>query len=170
MILSAQSIRERNIITPFCERTVERGRSYGLSSCGYDVRVEFDVGTIAKMCKPSLKLLASGRDYLNLVEDYTFRLASTIEHFDMPDDVMGVVHDKSSWARQGLAVQNTIIEPGWRGHLTLELTFHGEGELMIYRGDPIAQIIFHQLDHTTEQPYTGKYQDQEQGPQKVRFE
>ncbi len=85
----------------------------------------------------------------------------------MPDNVMGIVHDKSSWARKGLTVQNTVIEPGWAGFLTLELTYHGESELFVHYGDPIAQIVFHRLDEITEQPYIGKYQNQERGPQEA---
>ena len=165
MILSAQSIRKEALILPFYDRTVVNGMSYGLSSCGYDVRVdlgqqlEYDINGI-KMSKNSGDPFSWG----------SFRLVSTLEHIHMPTDVMGVVHDKSSWARQGLTVQNTIIEPGWRGYLTLELVYHGKNELRIQQGDPIAQIVFHRLDHPTERPYSGKYQDQEKGPQEVRFE
>jgi dCTP deaminase len=96
-----------------------------------------------------------------------FKLASTVEEFNIPDDVMGVVHDKSSWARKGLCVQNTVIEPGWRGFLTLELSYHGDKFLIVEKGDPIAQIIFHQLDEPTYEPYDGKYQDQASGPQQA---
>ncbi len=90
-------------------------------------------------------------------------LASTLEHFDMPTDVLGKVADKSTWARMFLAVQNTIVEPGWRGCLTLELSNHGHREIRLKAGMPIAQIILHQLDQPTEQPYAGKYQDQRAG-------
>jgi len=81
-----------------------------------------------------------------------------------------VVHDKSSWIRKGLTLGNTVLEPGWRGYLTLELIYHGEGELIICEGDPIAQIAFEFLDAPTEQPYDGKYQNQERGPQPAREE
>jgi dCTP deaminase len=92
-------------------------------------------------------------------------LASTIEHFDMPNDVMAIVHDKSTWARRGVAVQNTVIEPGWRGWLTLEITMHAWRLLRIRSGTPIAQIVFHRLEAPTERSYQGKYQDQRRGPQ-----
>ncbi len=85
----------------------------------------------------------------------------------MPNSVMGIVHDKSSWARHGVAVQNTVIEPGWRGYLTLELTNHSQQTRTIKPGDPIAQIVFHWLDEPTKQPYEGKYQDQAAGPQEA---
>lgn len=83
----------------------------------------------------------------------------------MPNDVMGVVHDKSSWARRGLTVQNTVVEPGWYGYLTIELTNHSENEMRILSGTPITQIVFHLLDEITEQPYpaNGKYQNQSRG-------
>lgn len=138
MILSAQSIRKRGIITPFCERTVYGGMSYGLSQCGYDIRTAQNI----------------------VFHNNKFELASTIEHFTMPNNLMARVCDKSSWARKGIAVQNTIIEPGWRGYLTLEITFHKEGYFKIRQGYPIAQVVFEQLDESTEQPYEGKYQDQ----------
>lgn len=88
----------------------------------------------------------------------------------MPNDLLAVVHDKSTWIRRGLSVHNTVLEPGWRGYLTLELAYHGYGRLSVKAGDPIAQIVFHMLDFTTSQPYTGKYQDQPAGPQPAKME
>lgn len=153
-ILSAQSILKfaedgRSIITPFNLRTVVNGKTYGLSSCGYDVRIA-ESGLIP----PNGYMV----------------LASTMEHFDMPFNVMGTVNDKSSWARKGLAVQNTVIEPGWRGYLTIELTNHGASAISLQAGDPIAQILFQWLDKPTIQPYNGKYQDQPAGPQEAIHE
>lgn len=87
----------------------------------------------------------------------------------MPKNVVGIVHDKSTWARRGLAVQNTVIEPGWRGFLTLELTNHGSVPIKIERAMPIAQIVFHFTDEETV-GYEGKYQDQERGPQEARHD
>ena len=159
MILSAQTIRKLcnppdfvdrgPLLDPFEERTRFGGVTFGLSSAGYDVRAEFD---------------EDGIQYERVLESGRFMLASTIERFSMPNDIIGIVHDKSSWARRGLAVQNTVIEPGWSGWLTLELTNHGSQELVIERGVGIAQVIFHKLDLTTDQPYEGKYQDQRRGP------
>jgi len=80
------------------------------------------------------------------------------------------VHDKSSWARKGLFVQNTIGEPVWRGFLTLELSNETKEWIYLDAGTPIAQVIFEQLDEPTIQPYKGKYQDQESGPQPARIE
>jgi dCTP deaminase len=153
-VLSGQTIRRLGIVTPFVERTSEGGVTHGVGPAGYDLRVnlgdEFDDGDEC--------VIGPGR----------FQLAATLEHFTMPDDVLGVIHDKSSWARRGLCVQNTVIEPGWRGYLTLELTNHGLEHLVLTQGGAIAQVIFHRLDETAEHPYDGKYQDQEAGPQGAR--
>lgn len=149
MILSAQTIVARavkdKLIAPFRLRTVheESGMSYGLSSCGYDVRL-----------RERLEIAPNG-----------FSLASTLEKFNMPDDLCGLVKDKSSLARLGVAVQNTVIEPGWRGYLTLEITNHSPTERMVLlEGQPIAQVIFELLDTPTSMPYSGKYQDQPPRP------
>jgi dCTP deaminase len=142
LILSAQSIRKRRPIAPFHERTSLNGMTFGLSSAGYDVRIRERV------------VLRPG----------DFALASTVERFTMPTDLIARVADKSSWARKGLTVQNTVIEPGWEGFLTLELANHGPNTLMIEAGSPIAQIIFELLDEPTEQPYAGKYQHQPPEP------
>lgn len=147
-ILSGQSIRARRMIEPFSERAICDGMTYGLSGAGYDCRIAQSIA------------LPPGR----------FALASTMEHFTMPHDLAGVVHDKSTWARQGLAVQNTVIEPGWRGFLTLELSNHSEEWITITEGRPIAQILFYLTDQPVEHPYDGRYQDQEAGPQPARWE
>lgn len=152
-ILSAQSIErlcvQYGMLSPFADRTRHEGVTFGLSAAGYDVRIEFDrEGTVEE------RLLSPGE----------FMLASTVERFRMPSDIVGIVHDKSTWARRGVAVQNTVIEPGWEGWLTLELTNHGPEPLLLKRGTGIAQILFHRLDEPTVRPYEGKYQDQERGP------
>jgi len=97
-----------------------------------------------------------------------FVLASTMERFCIPNDVLIVAHDKSSLARRGLAVQNTIFDPGWRGYATLELTNHSKETLNILAGDPVAQVTCHLLTGATTEPYAGKYQDQQAGPQPAR--
>lgn len=163
MILPDFMIRERGIFTPFSERSKQRGMSYGLSHAGYDVRIDLNNcihRTMVEGHDTACIILAPGQ----------FMLASTIEHFAMPIDLLGIVHDKSTWARQGIACQNTVIEPGWRGYLTLEITNHGPTEVRIHHGDPIAQIVLHVLVAPPERVYAGKYQDQGQGPQEARFE
>lgn len=139
------------MIQPFSPRTeVEYDDygtlTYGLGPAGYDIRIDQEL------------TLNAG----------SFQLASSVERFDMPPDVLARVTDKSTWARRGLCVQNTVIEPGWRGYLTLELTNHSEEHLWIPNGAPIAQVLFELLDEPTAQAYNGKYQNQQSGPQGAR--
>jgi dCTP deaminase len=141
-ILPAQTIRALRPIYPFHERSVANGRSFGLSSAGYDVRIKQTIW----------------------LWPFWGRLASTIEHFDLPNDVLARVCDKSSNARKFVTVQNTVCEPGWRGHLTLELTRRLPWPIRIKAGTPIAQIIFERLEEPTEQPYSGRYQNQADRP------
>lgn len=147
MLLCAATLRIVKPVRPFCERGVIRGRSFGLSVAGYDIRIA------------ESHRLWGGQ----------FVLGSSLEEFDMPKNLVGLVKDKSSWARQGLSVFNTVIEPGWKGFLTLELKNQSEHFFSILEGDPIAQILFFTTDETTD-GYTGKYQNQEAGPQKTRYE
>ena len=123
------------------EKRKLHGVSHGLSEAGYDIRI-----------KQSVTLHPFKR----------FRLASTIERFTMPDNLLGIVHDKSTWARRGLSVFNTVIEPGWGGWLTLELIYHGWMPLKIEAGSGIAQVIFHEV--STPVAYSGKYQSQADMP------
>jgi len=117
------------------------GVSYGLTEAGYDICI-----------KQAVTLHAFSR----------FRLASTVERFAMPYNLVGIVHDKSTWARRGLSVFNTVIEPGWCGHLTLELVYNRLMPMHIPAGAGIAQVIFHQT--ATPAAYAGKYQNQRDMP------
>lgn len=167
MILSGQSILRRGIILNPQPRT-EVGvvgvnlTSFGIGPAGYDLRLDaisWEIGDGTGTIKTCVKAWLQPNEFV---------LASTLEEFRMPDDVLGVVHDKSSWARRGLAAQNTVIEPGWRGFLTLELTNHGKEPICLEQGVGIVQVVFHLLDEPAAQPYNGKYQDQEAGPQVAR--
>lgn len=133
----------------------EHGVSWGLGEAGYDIRIKQEVRFHPSNMGPTV--------YVNGEPEHgRFCIASAIEEFNMPTDMVGIVHDKSSWARQGLSVFNTVIESGWKGFLTLELVFHGNKELIIPAGAGIAQVIFSQLAQPAQ--YEGKYQNQEDKP------
>ena len=123
--------------------TKQRGTAvtHGMSEAGYDIRI-----------KQAVTMHPFRR----------FALASSVERFRMPDYLAAIVHDKSSWARRGLSVFNTVIEPGWNGYLTLELVYHGWRPLHIPAGSGIAQVIFHEVSDLVR--YTGRYQDQPNCP------
>lgn len=149
MILSGKTIRNLCIITPHEPKGKSGGLSYGESACGYDIRLGKPV------------FLKYG----------CMTLGVSLEHFNMPNNVAGRVHDKSTNARSGILVQNTFIEPGWRGFLTLELTavkhiddrITESMQIMLPAGYPIAQIVFEYLDCEAD-GYFGKYQNQPDHP------
>lgn len=145
------TVSQSGLVWPCVERSVVRGKSFGISHCGYDICVRL----------PDNGYTIGGHKAITL-HPGDFLLASSIERIKMPSDLVAVVHDKSSWARMGLALQNTVLEPGWEGFITLELTIHRES-ITIFDGDPIAQIMFHRLEEPTTKPYTGKYQNQADG-------
>lgn len=133
------------------------GASYGLSEAGYDIRLKQDV----RFYPGNAGGIVVDNDWVS-VRSGKFFLGSSIEEFNMPKNLVGIVHDKSTWARKGLSVFNTVIEPNWKGFLTLELVYHGTEELYIPAGSGIAQVIFHLL--TEDGEYNGKYQNQEDKP------
>lgn len=143
MIINGRKLYDTRPLTPIADMKLkEHGVSYGLSEAGYDLRI-----------KQAVTLHPFKR----------FALASTIEKFDMPQDLVAVVHDKSTWARKGLSVFNTVIEPDWRGWLTLELVYYGWKPLRIPAGAGIAQAIFHRIEEPASYG-NGKYQDQADRP------
>lgn len=148
MIASNQTLWRLKPVAPMCTRSKSNGMTYGVGPAGIDLRIAEDV----------------------IVYGAGFKLASCMERFEMPYNLLGVVHDKSTWARLGLCVQNTVIEPGWHGYLTIELTNHSATPLNIKAGTPICQVVFHILDANTELPYKGKYQDQKKGAQEAILE
>lgn len=148
MILNGEYLlRAKPIVDMAPDKRREHGVSYGLTEAGYDVRIKQEI-----ILSPTKR----------------FTLASTVERFEMPPYLVGVVHDKSTWARMGLSVRNTVIEPAWEGWLTLELTYDGDGLLVIPAGAGIAQVLFHELHAPAS--YDGKYQGQEDRPVEARHE
>lgn len=137
-------LNSQPMLDPFCERTIhkESGTSFGLGPCTYDVRT-----------REGVTLQPKG-----------FALLSTLERFAMPLNVCATVQDKSSLARIGLAFQNTHIDPGWQGYLTLEVSNNTDTPITILAGQPVVQIKFEMVDQVVEKPYSGKYQNQEAKP------
>ncbi|WP_169054838.1 dCTP deaminase [Azospirillum sp. TSA2s] len=149
MLLCDTEISLSGIIEPFEEGQVRKaGTSYGLSSYGYDVRLGREFVTI----KPTGWALSpdtiSEADVMRTEADTfvlhpgAFVLAVTAEYLRMPADVTGLVCDKSSWARCGLSVQNTVLEAGWHGEVTLELHNQSPRPLLLTAGQGIAQVLF----------------------------
>jgi dCTP deaminase len=140
----------------------EHGVSHGLAEVGYDIRIKQEIRfhEWGDNCM-DIFVTDPGVSHTRLKES-RFTIASAIEEFDMPDGLVGIVHDKSTWARKGLSVFNTVIEPGWKGFLTLELVYHGHDNLVIPAGAGIAQVIFHRT--SVPRSYVGKYNHQADRP------
>ncbi len=153
------------------EKVVAHGMSYGLGEAGYDIRIKqeirfYPVNPDAEFKK--FRVMSFTNDSFTNDDEGRFTIASAIEEFQMPTNLLGRVCDKSSWARKGLSVFNTVIEPGWNGFLTLELVYHGNTELIIPAGAPIAQVIFEEVKNPAQ--YNGKYQSQSSEPTPSKYE
>lgn len=182
MILSDKSIVQKmgTRISPFFHqqmRAIEDRRciSYGLSSAGYDVRMGRSImtqipgGIVDPMIgeSPWRAQRINGIDGAYVLTPGECILAVTMELIDMPDDVMALCIGKSTYARCGLLVNATPIEPGWRGFVTLELSNVSRLPIRIYAEQGIAQLVFCQLDAIPLVTYNtrgGKYQDQPAAP------
>jgi dCTP deaminase len=159
MILNGKYLLEAAPIKDMLPGKVRlHGVSHGLGEAGYDIRLKQTI-EFRRNDDPRY----GPRVYVNGIDKAgNFTIASAIEEFQMPDYLVGIVHDKSTWARRGLSVFNTVIEPGWNGFLTLELVYHGPGNLVIPAGAGIAQVVFHHLVENVS--YDGKYQNQADKP------
>ena len=171
-ILCDRQIRElalAGMITPFVESQKGKGIvSYGLSSYGYDLRL----GNVFKMSVGDTVLdptnVGAGDFFTVTVTDHfdipakTFVLACTLETFNMPPDVTGLPHDKSTNIRSGVSVQNTVAEAGWCGVLTLELVNHLDRPVRLHVGQGIGQMLFFRGDlcEVSYADRSGKYQGQ----------
>ena len=159
------------MIAPFESNQVRRGTiSYGVSSYGYDIRVasEFKVFTNVYNVVVDPKDF-DGRSFVDVVGQdciippNSFALAKTVEYFRIPRDTMVLCVGKSTYARCGIIVNVTPLEPTWEGFLTLEISNTTPLPAKIYADEGIAQLLFFQSDEEPEVAYAdrrGKYQKQ----------
>jgi dCTP deaminase len=163
---------ERDVtIEPFAAGAARPGAiSYGVSSYGYDVRVgrRFKVFTNAhcavvdpKKFDPASFVDIEG-DFC-LIPPNCFALAETVEYLEIPRDIIAICLGKSSYARCGIIVNVTPLEPEWRGKVTIEISNTTPLPAKIYAGEGIAQILFLRTEAVCRTSYAdkkGKYQDQ----------
>ncbi|MBI4575786.1 MAG: dCTP deaminase [Planctomycetes bacterium] len=163
--------REHRLIEPFEDALVASGRiSYGLSSYGYDVRIadEFKVFTNVHSALVDPKAFDT-RSFVDLrgevctIPPNSFALGRTVETLRIPREVIGLCIGKSTYARCGIIVNVTPLEPEWEGRATLEVSNTTPLPARIYAGEGIAQILFVSADAPCEVSYRdrgGKYQHQ----------
>ena len=153
-------------------RTVDGQRviSFGTSSYGYDVRCapEFKVFTNINSATVDPKHF-DNRSFVDIhdesciVPPNAFALARTVEYFRIPRDVLTLCVGKSTYARCGIIVNVTPLEPEWEGHVTLEFSNTTNLPAKIYANEGVAQLLFFQSDEACEVSYLdrgGKYQRQ----------
>ena len=164
------------MIEPFEHGQVREGKdnerliSYGTSSYGYDVRCsnEFKVFTNIHSATVDPKKFDEN-SFVDVVSDVcvippnSFALASTVEYFRIPRNVLTICLGKSTYARCGIIVNVTPLEPEWEGHVTLEFSNTTSLPAKIYANEGVAQMLFLESDEECEVSYKdrgGKYQGQ----------
>lgn len=196
MVLSDNDIRERctssaPMISPFVDHQVRtavsgcRAISYGLSSYGYDIRLDDHVRISRdprsmmggdRLCDwvidPKIDM---ERHFLNatcgeddrgrfaIIPPHGFALANSVESFNIPRDIVAICFSKSTYARCGLIVNVTPLEPEWSGFLTLEISNTTALPARVYLGEGICQLVFHTALRTCGVSYRdrgGKYDKQ----------
>lgn len=163
---------EHSMIEPFAENQVrDNVVSYGLSSYGYDIRVanEYKIFTNVNsaIVDPKEFVATSFVDSVGdtcIIPPNSFVLARTVEYFRIPRSVLAVCVGKSTYARCGLIVNVTPLEPEWEGYLTLEISNTTPLPARVYSNEGIAQLLFFESDDPCNVSYAdrkGKYQRQQ---------
>lgn len=180
----AKMARENQMIDPFLPELVRKmdGRriiSAGTSSYGYDIRLSaehgfkifspihagivdpknFDERTLVDA--PIYSDPDGGRYFL--MPPHSYGLGLTMEYFRIPRGVLGLCHGKSTYARCGVIVNTTPLEPEWTGHLVLEFSNSSATSVRLYAEEGVSQVIFLESDQVCSTSYadrSGKYQDQ----------
>ena len=162
---------QNDMINPFSEKQVAKNViSYGLSSYGYDLRVadEFKIFTNVNCAIVDPKnfderSFVSIRSDCAIVPPNSFALARSVEYFKIPRDVLTVCVGKSTYARCGIIVNVTPLEPGWEGHVTLEFSNTTPLPAKVYANEGACQFLFLQGNEPCETSYAdkaGKYMRQ----------
>ena len=165
--------RDHGIIEPFVDRQTREGViSFGLSSYGYDARVapEFRIFTNVDNALVDPKHF-NAQSFVErngescVIPPNSFALARTVEYFRVPRDILVICLGKSTYARCGIIVNVTPLEPEWEGHVTLEFSNTTPLPARIYANEGVAQMLFFQSDaddvcETSYKDRGGKYQGQ----------
>jgi len=173
-ILADKQIEADVKIVPFEKNAKRPGAiSYGVTSYGYDVRVgtHFKVFTNVSSAivdpknfspKSFVDVDASADGFM-LIPPNSFALCETVEYFEIPRDMLAICVGKSTYARCGIIVNVTPLEPEWKGKITIEISNTTPLPAKIYANEGIAQIIFLRGEQECTRSYAdkrGKYQDQ----------
>lgn len=191
--ISIAGLASNGMIEPFVERNISaippvllansvnplKVLSFGLSSCGYDVRLaeKFKVFSNLKPkiidpkrfdddCLAEVEVTVEGDEKYIVVPPNSYALGVTVECFDIPNNIGVVAVGKSTYARAGIIINVTPIEPGFKGHVVIEISNSTPLPAKVYANEGIAQFLFLQLDQPCHRSYAdknGKYQNQGDG-------
>lgn len=158
-----------NMIEPFQERLLSKNVfSYGVSSYGYDMRIDKKIMRLKLRTKIDAKKIKVN-DYQEeesneiMIKGGETIIGKSIEYFRIPKNVIGLCFGKSSYARLGIIVNITPLEPEWEGYITMAIYNSNKSQIKIYSGEGIAQVIFVGASEECKISYKdrkGKYQAQ----------
>lgn len=163
--------KETGMIEPYVDTQKRAGVvSYGVSSYGYDIRVASDFMIFTNVNNAIVdpknfdpKSFVDFTGDVCLIPPNSFALARSVEYMRIPDNVLGIVLGKSTYARCGIITNFTPLEPGWEGHITIEISNTTPLPAKIYANEGIAQVLFFESNEPCEISYAakkGKYQGQ----------
>lgn len=164
---------KNKMIEPFGEKQVRKGISFGVSSYGYDFRLDrkFKIFEPKESMILDPKTLSPDDHFTNyegdvcIIPPTSYVLAQTMEYFRIPRDVITICYGKSTYARCGIYVNVTPFEPEWEGFATISIINSTKFPAKIYAGEGIGQILFLSADEICETSYAdkkGKYQAQKE--------
>ena len=166
-----QQALDHGMITPFEEKLQRQGViSYGLSSYGYDARLADDFRIFTNIDNALVDpknftdtSFVTRKTPVCIIPPNSFALAHTVEYFKIPRDMLVICLGKSTYARCGLIVNVTPLEPEWEGHVTLEISNTTPLPAKVYANEGICQFLFLKADSLCETSYAdrgGKYMRQ----------
>ena len=165
--------RKHKMIAPFAEGKTREGKiSFGVSSYGYDLRLadEYKIPDFnsATPCDPKSVNATAFRDFkgrICLIPPNSFILGRSLEYFRIPRDVIALCQGKSTYARSGVLVNVTPLEPEWEGYITMAIVNTAPVPAKVYSNEGIAQLVFIRAESECAVSYAdkkGKYQAQKE--------
>lgn len=161
-----KEMAEKGMITPFFPEKIKKGVSFGLSSYGYDFTLseEFKIfkGNITGPKRVSEEDFVDFKGKVCEIPPNSFVLGRSVEYFRIPRDVIGICFGKSTYARCGIIINVTPLEPEWEGNITIQIANLTPVKAEVYAGEGIGQVVFLQADQICEKSYkdlSGKYQN-----------
>jgi len=162
---------EYDMIKPFESKQIKEGNiSYGLSSYGYDIRIadEFKIfkgskDSVLDPKKMNPDLFQDVKCKVCIIPANSFVLARSVEYFKIPRNILSLCTGKSTYARIGVVVNVTPLEPSWEGYLTIEISNTSPNSVKLYANEGIAQLVFFESTDACQISYAdrkGSYQAQ----------